>query len=114
MSGRGKPEQPRILVLRNGFANELNFLGRQGPLEIEAQDWWGHQWRTNVTLQRGESIQLDFDLTWTAALPMRPMPSDWVAEAARLSGLRDTYYYGNLQRIGKGPTPIQNWTHSRK
>jgi signal transduction histidine kinase/DNA-binding response OmpR family regulator len=108
----------RTVALQNGVANSSDWVLRQGLVEIEAQDWWGHQWRTNVTFQRGEEVRLSFDLSWLASVPVRAMPTEWVTDILRNPATDDlgwAYYSGSLNRNRtNGPVAIGGWDGLRQ
>ena len=56
-------------------------LGADAAIELQAFDWWGHRWQTNVMLHGGDRIRFDLACDWKP--PTSPLPSDWLLDALR-------------------------------
>jgi len=57
----------------------------EGPVEIQAFDWWGHCWQTNVTLLAGDRVRFDLATDWKT--PASALPSEWLLDALRAPDL---------------------------
>jgi signal transduction histidine kinase/CheY-like chemotaxis protein len=93
--------RPQTLVLQTHVPTVSAFNGARGAVEIEAQDWWGHQWQTNITFHPQELVRLDFDLSWQTDAAAREMPKEWVADVvanSRSDGLWWAFNEGSLNR----------------
>jgi len=78
-------------------------FGPVEPIEIQAFDWWGHRWQTNVILRPGERVRYDLATDWKT--PSLPVPSEWLLDALRDPNL-DTQARAAVLYFGYGPKAI--------
>ncbi|MCX6927039.1 MAG: hypothetical protein NT154_28115, partial [Verrucomicrobia bacterium] len=71
----------RTISLWNDETYSFAHFGPDKALEIQAFDWWGHRWQTNVILQAGDQVRFDLRTDWK--IPASPVPSDWLLDALR-------------------------------
>jgi len=113
--------QARTFVLRNRLVRPLGAAGDgEVRAEIEARDWWGRQWRTNVAVAPGATCRLEFDTAWQPDARVQSMPADWVRESLLETGdispgFRQARDYGDLLGYTLGASfarrapPALNW-----
>lgn len=118
---REEKGQERTFVLRNRLVRPLGSAGDgEVRAEIEARDWWGRQWRTNLVVMPGATCRLEFDITWQPDAPVQSMPADWIRESLLETGdispgFRQARDYGDLlgytvgSSFSRRPTPALNW-----
>ena len=66
------------------YGDEVYSFAHFGPetaLEIQAFDWAGHRWQTNVLLRPGDRIRFDLPADWKT--PAAPIPAEWLLDALR-------------------------------
>ena len=58
-------------------------FGPDAAVEVQAFDWWGHRWHTNVTLRTDDRIRFDLSADWRAPKSSPAARSEWLADALR-------------------------------
>ena len=71
----------QTISLRGDEGYSFAHFGPDAAVEIQAFDWWGHRWQTNVILRPGDRVRFDLPTEWKT--PASPVPSEWLLDALR-------------------------------